>query len=96
MLRTFRLSAAVSSANLEGIRAPLEAFLGRGARITRTEAGFTIDAPAIVGIDPRELNRRLLSALRRVDKMTRIRSEWTVDGVVEKFADYVRVKDRAR
>jgi hypothetical protein len=32
------------------------------------------------GIDARDVNRRLLSALRRVEKPTRLRAEWTAGG----------------
>src|ERR1035437_4033534 len=41
------------------------------------------------GTDSRELNRELLSSLRRVERRTRLRSEWTVNGVTDRFFDYV-------
>ena len=92
-LKTFKLSATVSSENLDGVRATLEAFLGTKARIERTSNGFEVEA-TLVGVEARELNRRLLSGMRRVEKSTRLRAEWTADGVTEKFFDYVFVKER--
>jgi len=41
------------------------------------------------GTDSRELNRELLSSLRRVERRIRLRSEWTVNGVTDRFFDYV-------
>ncbi|MFZ0831190.1 MAG: hypothetical protein WAN40_08665 [Thermoplasmata archaeon] len=36
-----------------------------------------------------ELNRSLLTELRRVERRTRLRAEWTAEGRTEKFFDYV-------
>jgi hypothetical protein len=41
------------------------------------------------GADAKDVNRRLLSALRRVEKKTRLRAEWTAHGYVHRFFDYV-------
>ena len=92
-LKTFKLSATVSSDNLDGVRVPLEHFLGPRAKVERTDDGFNVEA-TMVGVEARELNRQLLSAMRRVEKKTRLRSEWRSDGVTEKFFDYVFVKER--
>jgi len=35
------------------------------------------------------LNRTLLSDLRRAEKKTRMRSQWTSGNTIEKFFDYV-------
>ena len=35
------------------------------------------------------MNRQLLSALRRVERRTRLRSEWTAGGIDYWFFDYV-------
>ncbi len=46
------------------------------------------------GESAKDLNRDLLSALRRVEKKTRLRSEWTAqDGTVYRFFDYVLKKE---
>ena len=41
------------------------------------------------GESAKELNRQLLSELRRAEKKTRLRAEWTSGSVTEKFFDYV-------
>jgi len=38
---------------------------------------------------PRDANRALLSELRRVERKTRLRAEWTAGGSVERFFGYV-------
>jgi hypothetical protein len=93
-LRTFRLSATVSSSNADAVRGPLERVLGPRAQIERTAEGLQVEVGAVVGVDARALNRQLLSELRRVEKSTRLRSAWTADGVTERFFDYVFVKER--
>jgi hypothetical protein len=46
------------------------------------------------GESAKDLNRRLLSALRRAEKKTRLRAEWTAeDGTVYRFFDYVLKKE---
>jgi hypothetical protein len=37
----------------------------------------------------RDANRELLSELRRVERKTRLRAEWTAGGSIERFFDYV-------
>jgi hypothetical protein len=45
------------------------------------------------GASAKELNRTLLSTLRKVNKSTTLRAEWTSDdGTTEKFFDYVLKK----
>jgi hypothetical protein len=44
------------------------------------------------GESARELNRSLLSALRKVEKRTRLRAEWTSGETTERFLDYVSKK----
>jgi len=41
------------------------------------------------GSSARDLNRALLSALRHVERKTRLRAEWTSEGTTERFFDYV-------
>ena len=42
------------------------------------------------GSSARDLNRGILSALRKVERRTRLRAEWTdEDGQVYRFFDYV-------
>lgn len=46
----------------------------------------------IEGSSAKELNRSFLSALRRVEKKTTLRAEWTRNNTTEKFFDYVLKK----
>jgi hypothetical protein len=53
--------------------------------------GFHVEA-TMTGNSARDLNRQLLSTLRR----TRLRAEWTAAGVTHRFFDYVPRGDAAR
>ena len=86
--KTFKLVATVSSDSPAAVRAPLKAFLRASATIKPTDDGFEIEAN-LAGESAKDLNRQLLSAMRRVEKKTRLRAEWTSGGVTEKFFDYV-------
>jgi hypothetical protein len=59
-----------------------------GGIVTETPDGFHVDV-WMEGEDVREVNRQLLSALRRVERRTRLRAEWTANGVTHRFFDYV-------
>ncbi len=53
---------------------------------------FVVEAQ-MEGASARELNRTFLSALRKVEKRTTLRAEWTSgDGTSERFFDYVPKK----
>jgi hypothetical protein len=54
----------------------------------RGSGGFHVDT-WMEAEDIREVNRQLLSALRRVERRTRLRAEWTAGGVTYRFFDYV-------
>lgn len=43
----------------------------------------------MTGVSAQDCNRSLLSALRRVERRTRLRAEWTAGNVIERFFDYV-------
>ncbi len=86
--KTFKLVATVSSDSPPAVRAPLTIFLGADATIEATDDGFKIEAK-LSGESAKDLNRQLLSKLRRVEKKTRLRAEWTSGGTTEKFFDYV-------
>jgi hypothetical protein len=85
--KRFHLVGEVRTAERRGVLALLEELLPEG-RIEETEAGFRVEAQ-LEGESARELNRSLLSALRRVERRTTLRAEWTSDGIVERFFDYV-------
>jgi hypothetical protein len=50
---------------------------------------FAVEAE-MEGASAKELNRTLLSALRKVEKRTTLRAEWASgNGITERFFDYV-------
>jgi len=83
----FRVSAQVSSDNPSAVKPILEQIVAENGTIRQTEQGFEVEAE-FEGESARDLNRTILSALRRAEKRTRIRAEWTSGDTVEKFFDY--------
>lgn len=83
----FRLAVEVNADDPSGLRQVLEAALP-GAQILEVEGGFHVEG-TMRGDSARDLNRSLLSALRRVQRKTRMRSQWTRHGTTERFFDYV-------
>jgi hypothetical protein len=89
--KRFRLTARVSSSSPQAIRPVLKKFITKGS-IKKQDNEFVIES-AMQGSNAKELNRTLLSALRRVEKKTRLRAEWTSeDGTTLRFFDYVLKK----
>lgn len=59
----------------------------------REEKGELVVEGRLPGDSAKDLNRNMLSALRRVEKKTRLRAEWTsADGTTERYFDYVMKK----
>jgi hypothetical protein len=85
--KKFKLSARVSSATPSAIKPVLERIIGNNGSIKPTDDGFEVNAE-FKGESVRNLNRILLSELRKAEKKTRIRTEWTIEGTTEKFFDY--------
>jgi hypothetical protein len=86
--RRFRLVARVSSDSPSAIKPILQRVVGERGEVKPIGGGFEIRGE-FEGESARELNRQLLSEMRRVEKKTRIRAEWTSGKTVEKFFDYV-------
>ena len=86
--RKFRLCANVSSDNPSAIKAVLERVIADKGSVTETDQGFEVEAE-FEGDSAQSLNRMLLSELRRAEKRTRIRAEWTSGDTIERFFDYV-------
>ena len=86
--RKFRLRARVSSDNPSAVKPVLERVIADQGTVRQTEQGFEIEAE-LEGESARDLNRMVLSELRRAEKRTRIRAEWTSGNTVERFFDYV-------
>ena len=85
--KTFTLMARISTENPRAVKPVLEGLVLKES-ITATEEGFLIEA-AMQGESARELNKSLLSALRRVERKTRLRAEWKSGDTTERFFDYV-------
>ena len=85
--RKFSLVARVSTENPQAVKLALQELVSKGS-IMRTEEGFLVNAE-LSGASARELNRTLLSALRRIERKTKLRAEWTSGGTTERFFDYV-------
>ena len=85
--KRFTLVAWVSTENPQAVQRALEELVSKGS-ITPTDEGFLVKV-MLSGESARELNRTLLSALRRIEGKTRLRAEWMSGGTVERFFDYV-------
>jgi hypothetical protein len=85
--RTFTLTARITTENPHSIKRVLEELFPKTS-VTRTDEGFLVKA-TMHGEAARGLNRTLLSALRRVERKTRLRAEWTSGCTAERFFDYV-------
>ena len=89
--KRFKLTARVSSSSPQAIRPVLEKFITKGS-VKRENDEFVFETE-MQGNNARELSRSLLSALRKVEKKTRLRAEWTSDdGTTLRFFDYVLKK----
>jgi len=58
------------------------------AALTRDGSDWIVRAE-VESASARDANRELLSELRRVERKTRLRAEWTAGGSIERFFDYV-------
>jgi hypothetical protein len=87
---SFKLKARVSSSDPRAIQPILEGLVTQGL-VTRAGEDFLVEAE-MEGTSAKALNRSLLSALRRTEKRTRLRAEWTCGKTTERFFDYVLKK----
>jgi hypothetical protein len=84
--RQYTLVARIRTTNPAALEDVLANLISHGA-ITPTAEGFRVEAE-LEGTSARDLNRMLLSALRRVDRRATLRAEWTSEGTTEHFFDY--------
>ncbi len=90
-IKHFKLVARVSSSNPRAVKPILEQSVKTGT-VKEVGGEFLVETE-MEGESAKELNRTLLSALRRIEKKTRLRAEWTSsDGTTQKFFDYVLKK----
>ena len=82
-----QLKARISSDSPDVVGRLLIARLG-ATPVTRDGSDWIVRAE-VESESARDANRELLSELRRVERKTRLRAEWTAGGSVERFFDYV-------
>ncbi len=88
---TFKLHARVSRAEAATVRQAL-ADLAAKASITQEGNEFIIDTD-VDGDSAKDLNRRLLSTLRKAHKRATLRAQWTSPAnLTESYFDYVLKK----
>jgi hypothetical protein len=100
--KNFLLVATISTDNPEAIRPVMKRLIGQDGSVKEVgpdeakhggRGEFLIKAK-MDGTNSKDLNRSLLSELRRAEKRTRLRAEWTSDGMTERYFDY-GLKERA-
>ena len=87
MPKKYKLRCQVSSDNPAAVKPVLEQAIGKNGTVKPVGDGFEVEAE-LSGESARDLNRTLLSEMRRAEKKTRLRAEWTCEGTTEKFFDY--------
>jgi hypothetical protein len=88
--RRFSLRATVDTDSPELVLKALRKLLGEGAVERGAKPGEFVIKKVVEGGSAKDLNKTLLAALRREEKRTRLRAEWTAqDGTVYRFFDYV-------
>jgi len=86
-----KLKARVNRSDAATIQHALEQLSSKGS-IRKAGDEYVVEAE-MEGASAKELNRTLLSALRKVEKRTTLRAEWTSDdGTSERFFDYALKK----
>jgi len=91
--RYFALDAFIDSDRPDAIEPILKKLVGDGLVEQGSRPGEFHVKGRMEGVSAKELNRTLLTALRRSEKRTRLRAEWTAeDGTVYRFFDYVLKK----
>jgi len=98
--KRFSLLATVSTHNPKAIRPVLEKLVGHVGSFKevstedadRKGKGEFLVQAELEGLSAKDLNRSLLSALRSVEKRTRMRPEWSSSDTTERYFDYVLKK----
>lgn len=85
----YTVRARVSTENPPAVRSVLRRLFPEGTLTLTGDPKELVLAAESEGANARELNRALLTELRRAEMRTRLRAEWISEGVTEKFFDYV-------
>jgi len=86
----FKLKARINRSDAETIQQALDQFAAKGS-VRKEGDEFLVEAD-IEGASAKELNRTLLSALRKVNKRTTLRAERTSGDTTQGYFDYVLKK----
>jgi len=86
----FNLKARINRSAARTIRQALNQLAAKGS-VGKDGDEFVVEAE-MEGASAKELNRTLLSALRKVEKRMTLRAEWTSGDTTERFFDYVLKK----
>jgi hypothetical protein len=86
----FKLRARINRSDARTIRQALDQLAAKGS-VRKEGDEFVVEAE-MDGASTKELNRTLLSALRKVEKQTTLRAEWTSGDTTERYFDYVLKK----
>jgi len=85
----FSLVAWVSTDNPASIKPVLERLITKGSIKEKGDDNEFLVEAEMDGESVKELNRSLLSTLRKVEKITRLRAEWIWGNTKERFFDYM-------
>jgi hypothetical protein len=88
----FKLKARINPSDAQTIRHALGQLPAKGS-LRREGDEFLVEAQ-MEGASAKELNRTLLSALRKVEKRTTTRAEWSYGDTTERYFDYVLKEDK--
>ena len=92
--KRYSLVARVSTDSPDAIALVLRELIRVGTVTAAEDRNEFLVRATMTGESAKALNRALLSALRRVEKKTRLRAEWIGGGVHERFFDYVSKRTR--
>ncbi len=87
-IRIYKLKAQTSSNNPQSVLQVLKRFLIRKGDVVLNGELIEVNAE-LEGESAKDLSRILLSEMRKIEKKTRLRAEWTLDNITERFFDYV-------
>jgi hypothetical protein len=93
--KKFELNARVNSSNPKAIESVLKKYFETRGTLTKEGEDLVIKAK-LIGVSAKDLNRELLSELRRTEKKTRLRAEWSDEKTTQRFFDYVLRKTEKR
>lgn len=87
-VKIYKLKAQVSSNNPKSVLQVVKRFVGGKGEVVFNGELIEMNAE-LEGESAKDLNRSLLSEMRKIEKKTRLRAEWTSNNITEKFFDYV-------